>query len=91
MFPCPHCGRTIDLKGYPPEPIWPPTPRYTVSLGCGSLILIALIVMIFSNRGPSQESIERLNRTINRLEQKVEDLQNDIERLERRLPNARAA
>ncbi|HUO83730.1 MAG TPA: hypothetical protein VM534_01325 [Thermoanaerobaculia bacterium] len=54
-----------------------------VQLGCGTLILIALIVLIFSG-GPSddvedevrelQEEIEQLQEQVDRLEQKIDRL-----------------
>ena len=48
MFPCPHCGQQININAPPTEVAWY---KYDpggskVSLGCGSLILIALIVLI---------------------------------------------
>ena len=48
-----------------------------VQLGCGTLLLIALIVMIFSGRGSNRElkgEIEELNTKIDRLEQKIDAL-----------------
>ncbi|HUP64385.1 MAG TPA: hypothetical protein VM557_03795 [Thermoanaerobaculia bacterium] len=48
-----------------------------VQLGCGTLLLIALIVMIFSGRGSERElkrEIQELNAKIDRLEQKIDAL-----------------
>lgn len=48
-----------------------------VQLGCGTLILIALIVMIFSGRGQQtalQETVQQLNSKLDRLEQKIDAL-----------------
>lgn len=39
-----------------------------VSLGCGTLILIAIIVLIFGNSGSNQEIEEKLNKIEKRLE-----------------------
>jgi outer membrane murein-binding lipoprotein Lpp len=48
-----------------------------VQLGCGTLIIIALIVMIFSGGQESKElrkSVDELNAKVDRLEQKIDDL-----------------
>jgi outer membrane murein-binding lipoprotein Lpp len=48
-----------------------------VQLGCGTLILIALIVMIFSGGGDIdklQMSIDELQTKVDRLEQKIDEL-----------------
>ena len=53
-----------------------------VSLGCGTLILIALIVVIFGNMGGHdashqvnalQEQIAKLNLTVDKLQAKLDD------------------
>ena len=47
----------------------------TVSLGCGTLILIAIIVLIFGNAGSNKELDQRLDRIekqLERIEQKVD-------------------
>lgn len=52
-----------------------------VQLGCGTLIVIAIIVMIFSGGRESRslrESVEALNVKIDRLEQKIDDLSKRI-------------
>ena len=49
----------------------------TVSLGCGTLILIAIIVLIFGNSGSNKELDQRLDRIeqqLDRIEQKVDKL-----------------
>lgn len=46
-----------------------------VQLGCGTLILIAVIVMLFSGRDDTREmsrQIEKLNAKIDRLEKKID-------------------
>jgi outer membrane murein-binding lipoprotein Lpp len=48
-----------------------------VQLGCGTLILIAIIVMIFSGGGDIdklQTSIDELQTKVDRLEQKIDAL-----------------
>lgn len=75
MFPCPHCGKPIDV-GPPADVPWyqfdPGGAR--VSLGCGTLILIAIIVMIFSGGGDHSEAVRGLQKEIQRLEQKIDDI-----------------
>lgn len=49
------------------------TPK--VQLGCGTLILIALIVIIFSDRGDEKKlarAVEELSAKIDRLEKKID-------------------
>jgi len=48
-----------------------------VSLGCGTLILIALIVLFFSNRGNEDNS--QLQNDIKRLQSQVANLQRSID------------
>ena len=55
-----------------------------VQLGCGTLILIAIIVMIFSGADDLDEietSIEELQTTVDRLEQKIDELSQRAEAL----------
>ena len=76
MFPCPHCGKGIDV-GKPPDVSWykydPGGTR--VSLGCGTLILIAIIVAMFSGVGDESEAIRDLQKEVQTLEQKIDDLE----------------
>ena len=73
MFPCPHCGKPIDV-GPPPKLSWyqydPGGTR--VSLGCGTLILIAIIVAMFSKAGNNADDIRALRNDIHELEQKID-------------------
>jgi hypothetical protein len=63
-----------------------------VSLGCGTLILIALIVLIFGNHGGEdlvpqvrqlKDSVQRLESKIGNLEMKIDAQSRDIEALRR--------
>jgi len=77
MFPCPHCGNKIDVS--PPATVawWQyDAGRAPVSLGCGTLILIAIIVAIFSN-GSNDDSaaIRGLQKDIQALELKIDRLE----------------
>jgi hypothetical protein len=74
MFACPHCGKTIDVGPAPKVPWWQyDSGAPNVSLGCGTLILIAIIVAIFS--GDSKDEIrEALRREIRPLEKKIDAL-----------------
>ena len=76
MFPCPHCGRQININAPPTEVAWY---KYDpggskVSLGCGSLILIALIVLIFSGGRDESEAIRGLQHEVRSLEEKIDRL-----------------
>ncbi len=76
MFPCPHCGKAIEI-GRPPTVAWyqydPGGTR--VSLGCGTLILIAIIVAMFSRVGDESDAIRALQQEIQTLEKKIDDLE----------------
>lgn len=56
------------------------------SLGFSSLILIALIVLIFSNsKGPDKKTLEQLNRLNNKifeLQQDIRGLQTSVDQLQ---------
>lgn len=49
-----------------------------VSLGCGTLILIAVIVMIFSNRG-EKAALEPVLRKLDAIEKKLDDMEHRME------------
>jgi len=51
-----------------------------VGLGCGTFILIAIIVLIFGNAGN-----EELSRDIQQLQQEVSDLTSAVQQLESKL------
>jgi predicted phosphoadenosine phosphosulfate sulfurtransferase len=54
-----------------------------VHLGCGTLIIIAIIVMLFSGGKDStklRNQLEDVNRKIDRLEKKVDDLSLQLSR-----------
>ncbi len=57
-------------------------------LGCGTLILIALIVMIFSNCGNRvsdlRNDVQELTKQVNVLQQKVDSLTQAVEKNQRR-------
>ena len=62
----------VEVENYP-----------KVSLGCGTLILIALIVLMFS-KGPDYETrqnIERLNNRMIQIQQEIRELNNSINEL----------
>lgn len=54
-----------------------------VQLGCGTLIVIALIVMFFSGGRDSDElrrSVDELNAKVDRLEKKIDELSEKADR-----------
>ena len=82
MFPCPHCGKTIEVDS-PTEVRWYQyEPSGGVSLGCGTLILIALIVMIFSRGGGDSGAVRALQTDIQKLEQKIDDFGRQLEAIQ---------
>lgn len=75
MFPCPHCGKTIDVGPPAKIPWW----QYDIggpraSLGCGTLILIAIIVAMFSRSG-SDDIVRALRKDLQLLEQKIDRIE----------------
>ena len=70
MFPCPHCGKTIDVGPPGKVPWWRYDAGGGASLGCGTLILIAIIVAMFSRGGA--DDIRGLRNDIQLLEQKID-------------------
>jgi hypothetical protein len=76
MFHCPHCGKTIEMDSPTPVPWWQYQPaQRSVSLGCGTLIIIAIIVAMFSQSGDESKSIRDLQRDIQKLQRTVDTLQ----------------
>jgi hypothetical protein len=73
MFPCPHCGKTIDVGPPAKVPWWQYDPGGGASLGCGTLILIAIIVAMFSRGGA--DDIRDLRKDIQSLEQKIDRME----------------
>jgi hypothetical protein len=64
--------------------------RGPVSLGCGTLILIALIVLFFSNRGSEdgghlKNGIDQLQRQVRSLQSSVDDQSARLNRIEQSL------
>lgn len=76
MFQCPHCRKTIEIAASQKEPVpWHQyDPGNGVSLGCGTLILIAIIVAMFSGDGVDSDDIRRLRDDIRSVEQKLDSL-----------------
>jgi hypothetical protein len=60
---------------------------HQVSLGCGTLILIALIVMIFSGRGNDdlERDVERLRGDVQALKQAVDAQTESLRQLDQKL------
>src|SRR5208337_3666659 len=61
MFVCPHCGKELDVSPQhprPPVPWWKYDPGPRANLGCGTLILIAIVVAAASSR--NTEPVARL-------------------------------
>jgi len=68
--------------------ITPVSPK--VSLGCGTLILIALIVLILGNAGSAdnEEEFKKLNQKLDSMESTINDLEKDLSILREELKNS---
>ena len=75
MYQCPHCGKPLSLPTASPS--W--QSNTSVSLGCGSLLVIAIIVVFCSGIATSdlESDIKRLQVKIDRLETTIRDLSHD--------------
>ncbi len=76
MLNCPHCGKADDVTGSREVSWYQYDPGRGVSLGCGTLILIAIIVAIFSNSGTGVKA-----GAIRELQMKIQTLENKIDKL----------
>jgi hypothetical protein len=79
MAVCPHCGKELVVSPRRKAPWWKYDPGPTANLGCGTLILIAIIVAMFSSR--NTESVARLEQDLRNLQEKIDGLREGIERL----------
>ena len=79
---CPHCGKPIESRGTAEGSWYEYRPgKNEVSLGCGTLILIAIIVAIFSKSGDNSDEIRDLQREIEKMEQQLDRLVPAVEKL----------
>lgn len=69
-----------------------PESNHKASLGCGTLILIALIVLIFGNHQNTDlnRSIQRLSSQINTIEQETNSQSEALKKIESELKSLRA-
>jgi hypothetical protein len=82
MPACPHCGQEIEPTTPPNVPWWKlDLAQHGVNLGCGSLILIAIIVAFCSGGGGLSARIERLDTDIQKLESRIDELGKTIDKL----------
>ena len=82
MFSCPHCGKMIETGPREKVPWWRYDPGGpTVGLGCGTLILIAIIVSIFSRGRNGSDEIRALRSDVQSLEKKVDSLETSVRRV----------
>jgi hypothetical protein len=72
MFTCPHCGKELDVSPRPQVPWWKYDPGPGANLGCGTLILIILIVGLFSSR--ETQSVGQVEQDVQSLHMKVDRL-----------------
>ncbi len=76
MFPCPHCGKTIEVET-PIKARWSKLDngRGHEYQGLGNLILIAIIVAVFSRGEDPSNAIRALRYDIQALEQKIDAIE----------------
>jgi len=74
---CPHCNQEIEFVQSRKTSVW--QKNLTPGLGCGSLIAIAIIVILFS-RGHSDD-IQHLDENVKSLEKKIDSLIISVNRL----------
>lgn len=85
IFNCPHCREPIEVHSGiqpPPESVWMSLTNKPVSLGCGSLLAIAIIVAICS--GTSTRGVSEVRGDIRSLDEKIENLERMVRQLEQR-------
>ncbi len=75
MLVCPHCNQEIMMNAAKDVPWWryQPTNR-GVSLGCGTLVIIAIIVAVFSDNS----SVSELSRKVDELTVIVEEIRTAV-------------
>jgi hypothetical protein len=75
MSTCPHCGQETEAVKPPKSSWWrSDLASHGVNLGCGSLILIAIIVAICSGGGGLSNHLDRLDTDVQKLEKKIDQL-----------------
>jgi hypothetical protein len=79
---CPHCGQEIETTPAANIPWWKlDLTRHGVNLGCGSLILIAIIVAVCSGGGRLSTKLGSLDADIQKLDQKIDELGKAVDKL----------
>ena len=77
MLVCPHCNQEIEFKALKKVSWWnKPIGGPSVSLGCGTLIIMAIIVSIFSNSDSS--GVADLSRKVDNLTVIVEAIHTSV-------------
>jgi hypothetical protein len=83
MIQCPHCHEQFEIAPQAKVPWWKYDPGPSTRLGCGTLILIAIIVALFSN-GPREEQeriLRSLQKNVQTIEKKLDTLGDQVRKL----------
>ena len=77
MIVCPHCSQEIEVKTPKKVSLWnKPIGGPSASLGCATLIIIAIIVAVFS--GSNDNDIYTLSQKVDELTVLVEEIHRSI-------------
>ncbi len=75
MLVCPHCNQEIEFKALEKVPWWKkPIGGPSASLGCGTLIIIAIIVYFFSGGVNLSGDVSILSQQVDELTALVEEI-----------------
>jgi outer membrane murein-binding lipoprotein Lpp len=82
---CPHCGQEIRPPQSPIVPWWKlDLAPHSVNLGCGSLMLVAIIVAFCSGGFGMSGKIDHLGAEIKELEKKIDKVDQNIGQMEKK-------
>ena len=79
MLVCPHCNQAIEMNTPKDVPWWKYKPMDRgVSLGCGTLIIIAIIVAVIVAVFSGNDDLSSLSRKVDELTVLVEEIHTSV-------------